>query len=487
MSTTDSSSLLTPRSSYRSAWSGPHGDSASFDSEEEIALSTEEILAMRSSVWSGPHGDFNEEIAPWTLETLATRPNSSYRTTWSGPQGDSTIPEHELASSTEEILATCPKHVSHSSSRKKQNPLFILHDSQGFEAGETQNFDTVKKFIDDRAQQPELKDRLHAIWFCIEIPTENGALIETADQKFLELDLRNVPVIVVFTKYDLLISKLEKMATDDVDDEELEELVRHRAEVSFHETCVRPLMAITKAHSYLKVSTKKYWRGLATSLHFPGKSLKQCLDRIHDDIIDVWNFNDPKMLLKSQDFRILLADRVKDLDDRSIHRTGEIVTTVSSVIGGVASIIPGAVVFVIPAAAGVAIAQWLFCAYKEAPRILQLLMGYICDLTTVLQCLFWVMRIRGDALEVGSHLIELALKEYDEAGAQQFVHGKIRTFVDNTATFKLLQKDAALEELIGIVGRIRFKPEEVGNSPRRALFMTFPSNSILSTLSRGTY
>ncbi|KIK56311.1 hypothetical protein GYMLUDRAFT_823231 [Collybiopsis luxurians FD-317 M1] len=499
-------------------------------------------------------------------------PTTSTQTNYGSLNGNhgavnSAIIEQELASSTEEIFATCPKfrilvlgksgagksslinatfnvdlaHVSHEQSgvsnideeiTSEQNSRFILHDSQGFAAGETQNFETVERFIKDRAQRPELKDRLHAIWFCMEIPTENGALFETADQNFLKLDLENVPVIVVFTKYDLLISKLEKEAMDDVDDEELENLVRQRADRIFEEACIQPLRAITCIHSYVKVSSKrndhyrdtlvnlvtetrnrldermwvlwamvqrasvddkinacvavgrrKYWRGLASSLHFPGKSLKQCLDRIHDDIIKVWNFNDPHELLQSPDFRILLGHMVEDLDERPSPHARQVITTVTSAIGVVTSIIPGAVVIAIPAAAGVAIAQWLLFAYQETPDILQLMMGYICDLTTVLQCLFWIMRVHGDALEVEPHLIELAIDAHKETGAQQFIHRKIRSFIAATPTFKLHKKDLALDELVQIIQSVRFKPEKPSGSGRPRALSMISDYSISSTLS----
>ncbi|KAF8883267.1 hypothetical protein BD779DRAFT_1540399, partial [Infundibulicybe gibba] len=44
------------------------------------------------------------------------------------------------------------------------NNRFVLHDSQGFAAGEVANFNTVKNFIQRRANMPNVKDRLHAIW-----------------------------------------------------------------------------------------------------------------------------------------------------------------------------------------------------------------------------------------------------------------------------------------------------------------------------------
>lgn len=68
-----------------------------------------------------------------------------------------------------------------------------------------------------------------------------------------------VPVIVVFTKYDLLIRKLEREATDDVDDEELEIIAHKKADAIFNETCVQKLTEIIANHgrtrSYVKVSS----------------------------------------------------------------------------------------------------------------------------------------------------------------------------------------------------------------------------------------
>ncbi len=49
------------------------------------------------------------------------------------------------------------------------NPHFVLHDSQGFEQGETGNLKKVEDFIQERARMPELKDQLHAIWSVVKI------------------------------------------------------------------------------------------------------------------------------------------------------------------------------------------------------------------------------------------------------------------------------------------------------------------------------
>jgi hypothetical protein len=46
----------------------------------------------------------------------------------------------------------------------QNNPVFVFHDSCGFEAGSESEFDKVKAFIASRWKKTKLKDQLHAIW-----------------------------------------------------------------------------------------------------------------------------------------------------------------------------------------------------------------------------------------------------------------------------------------------------------------------------------
>ncbi|KAF8333732.1 hypothetical protein F5887DRAFT_993265 [Amanita rubescens] len=90
---------------------------------------------------------------------------------------------------------------------------FIFHDSRGFEAGATGELDNVTDFIKKRAEREELKDRLHAIWYCI--PTSNDRPMTEAGKKLIQ-----VPVIAIFTKMD---------AMDGIFDEEKPlEAVKHK-------------------------------------------------------------------------------------------------------------------------------------------------------------------------------------------------------------------------------------------------------------------
>jgi len=68
------------------------------------------------------------------------------------------------------------------------NARFVLHDSQGFEPGSTEKWGVVKEFMRqkcDKRLQP--KDRLHAIWLCIETPRTGLRPLQTADEQLLAL------------------------------------------------------------------------------------------------------------------------------------------------------------------------------------------------------------------------------------------------------------------------------------------------------------
>jgi hypothetical protein len=42
---------------------------------------------------------------------------------------------------------------------------YLFHDSCGFEAGSEDELKIVQEFVRRKSREPQLKDRLHAIWF----------------------------------------------------------------------------------------------------------------------------------------------------------------------------------------------------------------------------------------------------------------------------------------------------------------------------------
>jgi hypothetical protein len=57
-----------------------------------------------------------------------------------------------------------------------ENARFVLHDSKGFEAGDSDSFKAAKDFIDSRRKTPTMavRDQIHAIWY--------GLLVSTVTQ-----------------------------------------------------------------------------------------------------------------------------------------------------------------------------------------------------------------------------------------------------------------------------------------------------------------
>ncbi|KAK7029538.1 hypothetical protein VNI00_014415 [Paramarasmius palmivorus] len=423
----------------------------------------------------------------------------------------------------------------------EQNPRFVLHDSQGFAHGETVNFNTVKAFIDERSRSTlEIKDRLHAIWFCVEIPTENGALFERGDEEILNLSLGNVPIIVVFTKYDGLISKLERETEDDdeLDDEQFEAVIDSQAEEEFMRTCVTPLRAMTehrksgpipfmrtsinihtvtetrykntlqdlvgatrdkvdravwltwalaqranadlKIEASIEIGRKKYWRGLASSLHFPGMTLEKCLDAIHEEIIMIWNFNDPKMRLSSSDFKKAIFQLVDELSDRPSTRVRKILS-MTGLVGMVGAAAPGpAAVITIPIAGAIVLAQWIHLVYQETPSVIRMLMAYIVgmsvvsihaseakieppsDLTIIMQSLFWLTQARGIGYSITKPDLRLAFAAYADCddGECSKVHAAIKAFVPSSALFRISRRDEVLNKVVDLIQAFRFTPSE---------------------------
>ncbi|KAH9054680.1 hypothetical protein EDB87DRAFT_1834670 [Lactarius vividus] len=80
------------------------------------------------------------------------------------------------------------------------NRGYVFHDSRGIESGGTEELDILQDFIRRKCSEKRLRDRLHAIWYCVPMDNQRPEL----DLRFLK-DIcpdGNVPVVVVFTKYD---------------------------------------------------------------------------------------------------------------------------------------------------------------------------------------------------------------------------------------------------------------------------------------------
>ncbi|KAG8855108.1 hypothetical protein FRB91_002631 [Serendipita sp. 411] len=142
----------------------------------------------------------------------------------------------------------------------KSNPGFVFHDSRGFEAGGIEELNKVKLFIESRSKEAWLPNKLHAIWYCI--PVDDSRPFTTAENWFFsECGTGEVPVIVIFTKFDALDTKafiaLRKEGKSRI---EARELASQCAVSSFEEVHLETLSTFPyspKGHVYLRNMNKE--------------------------------------------------------------------------------------------------------------------------------------------------------------------------------------------------------------------------------------
>lgn len=347
------------------------------------------------------------------------------------------------------------------------NDRFVLHDSKGFEPGEEDNLELVLDFIRRRKAMPD-KDQLHAIWLCFQTPFAGGRFLETGAEEFLTCKrdgrLGDIPVIVVLTKYDMLVDDIELNlddSTDGLGDEAIKELVKDKADVEIRDNCIIPLERFAgsdiphatistkadyketlagliqltekrvskhstpeagvmtsiaqrvdsglKIQALIKVGKERYWKALRSGPSFKNCQMWDCLDVLHTDIVEVWNFRDPHKYLRSQEFRKLILDMVDGTQVGPIADPDKTVTTRFSLVCTAASVLAGpAAPVVVPIAAGVVFGAWVYDIYQTSDVVLQRFMAYIAHLALVLRTLFIV----SESQEVTRRAIKLAVEVY---------------------------------------------------------------------------
>jgi len=117
---------------------------------------------------------------------------------------------------------------------------YVFHDSRGIESGCIKELEVLKEFIQRRCREKRLRDKLHAIWYCVPMDNQRPQL----DLKFFEIICpdQNVPVIAVFTKYEQFLYNV-KMDVSDYPDQypDRDISVSEVAEKLFQEHYLHPL------------------------------------------------------------------------------------------------------------------------------------------------------------------------------------------------------------------------------------------------------
>lgn len=162
-----------------------------------------------------------------------------------------------------------------------------------------------------------------------------------------------------------------------------------------------------------------------------------------------------------------MSNLVSDLIGDNVANHMRNVISVGGIAGAITTIIPPAAVVAVPVAVGLVFAQWVYMVYQETPGVIRTLMGYIVDLTIVMQSLFWLVQSRNSrdkktkALPLDPRLIKLAIQAYRESGDRTRVHHDIQSYVGNTNAFSVAyHKDKTLEKVVQLIKNNRFEPPE---------------------------
>jgi len=413
-----------------------------------------------------------------------------------------------------------------------QNPRFVVHDSQGFEPGAVDNLNVVKTFLRER-ENAELKDQIHAIWLCIQVPFAGGRVFEKGDEELVKLGLKT-PIVIVFTQFDrLLVRKEMELTNTDASsksDEEIKALVLKQANEEFERSCIDQLdklgrnlpygkvsvepgheaalsslvditqelvsrhvegdvwivsamaqraSAQAKINASIEVGMKKYWQGLASSTSFSNSTLKQCLSAIHIDITSSWNFHDPEKLLNSEEFQEKITKLVQSVVPETVS---DLASWFSQSIGTVNNSLNVASAFAsvmaLPIAAigltGMAI-KWVNDIYQATPEVLRCLMGYIVDLTLIMDRLFLDILPQKPPRQLSAELVDMALETYKISSALS-IHNEIREYAQKSTFTQILKSNNAQQKVVEII-RKESPFLQAGNDEPRARDSRIPEVS----------
>jgi GTPase SAR1 family protein len=139
--------------------------------------------------------------------------------------GKSTLSSGVLGLSYKVPHPTPANTVWHQLPKGALNKDLVLHDTGGIgndEVDPSMELEQVKNFIKSK-ESGQIGDQIHAVWYLIDCSAKPS--VQQSDRDFVSgklLDIGEVPVFVVFAKYDLLVERLRRKAEPEITTEQVE-------------------------------------------------------------------------------------------------------------------------------------------------------------------------------------------------------------------------------------------------------------------------
>ncbi|KAH9172741.1 hypothetical protein EDB89DRAFT_2164433 [Lactarius sanguifluus] len=383
----------------------------------------------------------------------------------------------------------------------RDNRYLIVHECSGLDsqATDSQDLQTIRNFISHRTDaRRSPSERLHAIWICV--PASDVITGRLGDGVEDILGFENVPVVVVFTKFDLVVSQVPLNSPSGGPQHH----ERARARARIEESCRRlfhkdskdvpaeivsddprfvglidnltvttdrfitdsrapftrsgaqgeeqrigavPLAwsaALRVNHDIIiqasiEVGRSQYWRSLRSSVDFADQSLKKCVNILHLDIVEIWNMNDKTRYLSSDQFKAKMSHLVKDLAGSVNGTPGSDLTR-----------------------AGGGYAHWVNDVYRGSQENVCCVMGYIVNLTVILDGIF-----RIAAGDMSPNHAQQVFERHARSRHRDTIHNDIRSFIAEAFARKLSvqqsQKDLVLDGIVDLIKQFCVPHSESGN------------------------
>jgi len=206
-----------------------------------------------------------------------------------------------------------------------------------------------------------------------------------------------------------------------------------------------------KVAASIRVGKKKYWSGLTSGMHFFNKSIVNCILVLHKDITMIWNIRGLNEYFLSEEFRARMTTVVEDLnnnaDGQPVGGAMGVAAAAAGIAAAIAPVSGPAAIVVGPVAAVVFLAAWAYGIYHRTPANMRCMMGYVVDLTIIMQAIFRVTLADKEGAVLQERVTEIVDK-FHESETKKDIHDSIRAFVEDR---NLLAREGAvgkLEELI---------------------------------------
>ncbi|KAJ7727623.1 hypothetical protein B0H16DRAFT_1470891 [Mycena metata] len=180
-------------------------------------------------------------------------------------------------------------------------------------------------------------------------------------------------------------------------------------------------------------------KGLASSTKFPGSKLETCLNTVHKEMTDSWNLYDPDDLLQTPEFvtKIRKLAQLVTPPESEVRSSLPNFDQIQTIVG---IVVTAGVVAVVPTIVAIGLSLWfvnlLIEGYRNTPETLRCFMGYIVDLSLVMDQIFHITIARA-ARPLTDKDIDEALENYKNANLGA-VHREIRAYAGKATIAQII-------------------------------------------------